>query len=67
MKITRVEVEKVQQPAQVSFRWRDGLAGSDPAGIGGVLRIGTDDGLERSEEHTSELSHQCLSRMPSSA
>ena len=46
MKITRVEVEKVQEPAQVSFRWRDGLAGSDPAGTGGVLRIGTDAGLE---------------------
>jgi L-alanine-DL-glutamate epimerase-like enolase superfamily enzyme len=46
MKITRVEVEKVQEPAQVPFRWRDGLAGSDPAGVGGVLRIGTDDGLE---------------------
>jgi L-alanine-DL-glutamate epimerase-like enolase superfamily enzyme len=46
MKITRIEVEKVQEPAQVPFRWRDGLAGSDPAGVGGILRIGTDDGLE---------------------
>lgn len=46
MKITRVEVQKVQAPSRSSFRWRAGLPGSEPAGVRGVLRIGTDDGLE---------------------
>ncbi|HEX3786458.1 MAG TPA: enolase C-terminal domain-like protein [Pseudonocardiaceae bacterium] len=47
MKITHVESFRVPVPAaDPPFRWRDGLAGSAPAGAGGVLRIGTDEGAE---------------------
>src|SRR5271169_5962381 len=46
MKITSVEVQKVETPSRSSFRWRAGLPGSEPAGVGGVLRIETEDGLE---------------------
>lgn len=47
MKITHVESIRVHVPASnPPFRWRDGLAGSSPAGDGAVLRIGTDEGAE---------------------
>jgi L-alanine-DL-glutamate epimerase-like enolase superfamily enzyme len=47
MKITHVESIRVHIPAaDPPFRWRDGLAGSAPAGDGAVLRIGTDEGVE---------------------
>ena len=47
MKITHVESFRVHVPAvDPPFRWRDGLAGSAPAGDGAVLRIGTDEGAE---------------------
>jgi L-alanine-DL-glutamate epimerase-like enolase superfamily enzyme len=47
MKITHVESIRVHVPAaDPPFRWRDGLAGSAPAGDGAVLRIGTDEGAE---------------------
>jgi L-alanine-DL-glutamate epimerase-like enolase superfamily enzyme len=47
MKITHVESLPVHVPAaDPPFRWRDGLAGSAPAGDGAVLRIGTDEGVE---------------------
>jgi L-alanine-DL-glutamate epimerase-like enolase superfamily enzyme len=47
MKITHVESIRVHVPAaDPPFRWRDGLAGSAPAGDGAVLRIGTDEGVE---------------------
>jgi L-alanine-DL-glutamate epimerase-like enolase superfamily enzyme len=47
MKITHVESFRVPVPAaDPPFRWREGLAGSAPAGEGGVLRIGTDAGVE---------------------
>ena len=47
MKITHVESFRVPVPAaKPPFRWRDGLAGSAPAGEAGVLRIGTDAGVE---------------------
>ena len=47
MKITHVESFRVHVPAATPpFRWRDGLAGSAPAGEGGILRIGTDVGVE---------------------
>jgi L-alanine-DL-glutamate epimerase-like enolase superfamily enzyme len=47
MKITRVESFRVPVPAaDPPFHWRDGLAGSAPAGQGGVLLIGTDEGAE---------------------
>ncbi|MEY9906275.1 L-alanine-DL-glutamate epimerase-like enolase superfamily enzyme [Catenulispora sp. MAP12-49] len=45
MHITDVTVELVDTPAMPSFQWRAGLPGSEPAGIGGVLRIHTDTGL----------------------
>jgi L-alanine-DL-glutamate epimerase-like enolase superfamily enzyme len=47
MKITSVESIRVHVPAaNPPFRWREGLAGSAPAGDGAVLRIGTDEGAE---------------------
>jgi L-alanine-DL-glutamate epimerase-like enolase superfamily enzyme len=47
LKIVSVEVDKVDLAGRVPpFVWRQGLPGSDPAGVGGVLRIRTDDGLE---------------------
>jgi L-alanine-DL-glutamate epimerase-like enolase superfamily enzyme len=47
MKITSVESFRVPVPAaDPPFRWREGLAGSPPAGQGAVLRIGTDEGAE---------------------
>jgi L-alanine-DL-glutamate epimerase-like enolase superfamily enzyme len=47
MKITHVESFRVHVPAaDPPFRWREGLAGSAPAGDGGILRIGTDAGVE---------------------
>lgn len=47
MKITSVRVHRVEIPAaKPAFRWRKGLSGSAPAGVGGVLRIGTDEGAE---------------------
>jgi L-alanine-DL-glutamate epimerase-like enolase superfamily enzyme len=47
MKITAVEVEKVPVPARTPpFVWRAGLPGSEPAHVGGILRILTDDGVE---------------------
>jgi len=47
MKITHVESFRVHVPAvDPPFKWRDGLAGSAPAGEGGILRIGTDAGVE---------------------
>ncbi|HXW80744.1 MAG TPA: enolase C-terminal domain-like protein [Acidimicrobiales bacterium] len=47
MKIEAVEVTTSRLPAvQPPYRWRDGLPGSEPAGVGGTLRIMTDDGAE---------------------
>lgn len=46
MRIVAVQVHLVPYPAQPAFRWRAGLPGSDPGGIGAVLRIITDTGLE---------------------
>jgi L-alanine-DL-glutamate epimerase-like enolase superfamily enzyme len=47
MKITHVESVRVHVPAvDPPYRWRNGLAGSPPAGDGAVLRIGTDAGVE---------------------
>lgn len=45
MKIVAVEVELVPVPAvDPPFRWRDGLPGSEPDHVGGLLRVRTDDG-----------------------
>jgi L-alanine-DL-glutamate epimerase-like enolase superfamily enzyme len=46
MRITDVEVHLVQTPAHAPFVWRAGLPGSDPAGIGAVLRIVTDENID---------------------
>jgi L-alanine-DL-glutamate epimerase-like enolase superfamily enzyme len=47
MKITHVEVHRIQVPAaNPPFRWRNGLSGSAPVGDGAVLHIGTDEGAE---------------------
>jgi L-alanine-DL-glutamate epimerase-like enolase superfamily enzyme len=47
MKITHVECFRVPVPAATPpFHWRDGLAGSAPAGDGAILRIGTDEGVD---------------------
>jgi L-alanine-DL-glutamate epimerase-like enolase superfamily enzyme len=47
VRITHVEAHRVHVPAaDPPFLWRDGLAGSGPAGDGAVLRIGTDEGAE---------------------
>ncbi|MEW9518586.1 enolase C-terminal domain-like protein [Streptomyces tubercidicus] len=51
MHITDVTVELVDLPAQPAFRWRRGLPGSEGPGVGGILRIETDEGL-RGEAHT---------------
>ncbi len=46
MKITEVKVDLYNYPAQTPFKWRFGLPGSSPGGIGARLQIITDDGLE---------------------
>ncbi|GAA2800485.1 mandelate racemase family protein [Kitasatospora paracochleata] len=51
MRITDVTVELVELPAQPPFRWRAGLPGSEPAVVGGILRVHTDEGL-LGEAHT---------------
>ncbi|MFB7758290.1 racemase, partial [Streptomyces sp. NPDC056121] len=51
MRITDVTVELVDLPAQPPFRWRAGLPGSEPAVVGGILRVHTDEGLV-GEAHT---------------
>ena len=45
MIITAVDVDLHQAPGPPPFRWRDGLPGSEPAHVAGVLRITTDDGF----------------------
>ena len=46
MKIVSVDVQKIDIPGRTPpFRWRDGLAGSDPGVVGALLRIGTSAGL----------------------
>ncbi|WP_331772825.1 racemase (plasmid) [Embleya sp. NBC_00888] len=51
MLITDVTMELVDLPAQPPFRWRNGLPGSEPAVVGGILRVHTDEGLV-GEAHT---------------
>ncbi len=47
MRIVDVQFHLFPVPAAVpAFRWRAGLPGSEPASVGGVLRILTDDGHE---------------------
>jgi L-alanine-DL-glutamate epimerase-like enolase superfamily enzyme len=46
LKITEVKVDLYQYPPQPAFKWRFGLPGSDPGGVGARLRLVTDDGLE---------------------
>ncbi|MFE7392558.1 enolase C-terminal domain-like protein [Streptomyces sp. NPDC057582] len=51
MRITDVTMEMLDLPAQPPFQWRAGLPGSEPAVVGGILRIHTDEGLV-GEAHT---------------
>lgn len=47
MKIVSVEVDKVDVPARPKpYDWRQGLPGSEPSHVAGILRIGTDDGIQ---------------------
>jgi L-alanine-DL-glutamate epimerase-like enolase superfamily enzyme len=47
MKIVAVDVQLINQPAVTpSFRWRDGLPGSDGPNVGAQLTLTTDDGVE---------------------
>ena len=46
MRIIDVKFHLVSTPVAPSFRWRAGLPGSDPAGVGGILRLITDEGIE---------------------
>ena len=45
MIITDVEVELKNHPAFPEYKWRKGLPGSEPAHIGAVLRIRTNEGV----------------------
>lgn len=45
MRIIDATVDLVELPAQPTFRWRDGLPGSEPPVTGGILRVRTDEGL----------------------
>ncbi|TDD69930.1 racemase [Jiangella aurantiaca] len=45
MRIVGVTVDLVHVEAAEPFRWRDGLPGSEPALVGGVLKIHTDAGV----------------------
>ncbi|GCE29507.1 mandelate racemase [Dictyobacter alpinus] len=46
MRIVDVKVHLIKRPAAPPFRWRTGLPGSEPAGISGILRLITDEGIE---------------------
>lgn len=46
MRICDVKVHLINVPAEPVFRWRDGLPGSEPAGVWALLRIVTDEGYE---------------------
>ena len=46
MRIVDVKVHLVPTPAMPPYRWRAGLPGSGPAGVGAVLRVVTDEGVE---------------------
>ncbi len=46
MRITDIQVQLIETPAQPEFRWRAGLPGSEGVSVGGILRILTDEGIE---------------------
>jgi L-alanine-DL-glutamate epimerase-like enolase superfamily enzyme len=46
MRIVEVKVHLVPTPAAPSYRWRAGLPGSEREGVGAVLRVVTDEGIE---------------------
>ncbi|MGN8552155.1 UNVERIFIED_CONTAM: hypothetical protein OHV15_06190 [Microbacterium sp. SLM126] len=46
MRITAVDVQLVDVPAQPPYRWRRGLPGSEPASVGAWLAIRTDAGVD---------------------
>jgi len=46
MRIVDVKFHLLSTPAAPPFHWRAGIPGSEPAGVGGILRIITDEGIE---------------------
>ena len=46
MRIVAVQFYLVPTQPYPTFRWRTGLPGSEPIGIGGVLRLMTDEGID---------------------
>lgn len=46
MRITAVNTHLVPIPAQLPYRWRQGLPGAEPEIMGAVIRISTDEGVE---------------------
>ena len=46
MRITDVKTDVVEAPAGPSYRWRNGIPGSSPAGTRAVIRVVTDAGVE---------------------
>ena len=46
MRIVDIKVHLVKRPAQATFRCRAGIHGSETAGVGAILRIITDAGIE---------------------
>jgi len=46
MRIVDVKVDLVPTPAAPPYRWRAGLPGSEREGVGAVLRVVTDEGVE---------------------
>src|SRR5438045_9645997 len=46
MRIVDVKVHFMPTPAAPPYRWRAGLPGSEPAGVGAELRVVTDEGVE---------------------
>lgn len=46
MRIVDVVVDRITIPAPTPYRWRAGLPGSDPAGMGALVRIVTDEGIQ---------------------
>src|SRR5437588_3914474 len=46
MRIVDVRIHFMPTPAAPPYRWRAGLPGSEPAGVGAELRVVTDEGVE---------------------
>ena len=62
MRIVDVKVHLVPTPAAPPYRWRAGLPGSEREGVGAMLRIVTDEGVEGiATTHRGKIvADQCL-------